>query len=593
MPAHISIFTGLSPFEHKIFLNGQFYKIDKGYLPFLFKERGYKNWAFLSSSILDRVFGLSKGFDFYEDNINNERRCEDTLNIFKEKLKDLKEPFFLWIHFFDPHTPYTPPEVYRKKFLNPYDGEIAYMDFCISELFKILPENTIILIIGDHGELLGEHGEAEHGVLLYEGGIKVPCILVNPEIKNKKISKPVSFNDIYKIIISYFFENKNLSDIINKLEEKPIISSSLYGKEVFGFEPSKSVIFNNFKLILYSEKNFKLFNLKKDPKEEKDMSKENLEKTRELIKILKNYKFPETLSSFASESEKILKSLGYLMPSKREDLKDPERGVLIEKKVKEAIEKISYNDFKSAEKILKSVLQEFPAHGEALSALGKLYLSLGENEKGLEVFQKLISLRKYDVITNLRYAQALIANKKFDEGEKILENSLSINPRLKEVYGELTKIYSLRNEKEKILNLQKKAEENGIEDFYLLFEMGKILESEKKYEESFIYYHKSYKLDPVNLEVLLALSRALIKKRNPKLSIFYLKQFLRIYPDNIQANYLYGILLYNLESKKDEAKIYLNKALNLCNSIELCNKIKGMILKIENNEKINLEEALL
>lgn len=535
---------------------------------------------------------MSRGFDFYEDKINSERKCEETLSIFKEKFKELKEPFFIWVHFFDPHWPYLPPEEYRKKFQEPYDGEIAYMDSCIRELFKIIPENTITLIIGDHGELLGHHNELEHGVLLYEGAIRVPCLLINPEIKNQTYPKPVSFKEIYKILNSYFFEKKELKDILKDLKDEPIISSSLYGREVFGFEPARAVLWKGYKLILYGDKNYKLFNLKEDPDEKRDISKEERERTKELLRILKNYSFPEEISSFPKESEKILKSLGYLMPSKRKNLQDPEKGVLAEKRIKEALERIQYNDFKKAEEILKEILKEFPEHGEGLSALGKLYLTQGKNKEGLEVFKKLFSLRRNDVVTNLRYAQALIANGLTEEAEKVLKNCIEVHPRLKEAYAELTKIYSQKNKKEEILNLHKRAEENEIEDFYLLYEVARIKEEEKKYDESFILYHKSYKLNPLNTECLFSLGRVSIKKNQPKVAINYYRQILKIYPSNCQANYFFGILIYINENKKEDSLNYLYKALNYCTNFEFLNKVKEKINKIERNEMINLEEVL-
>ncbi len=590
LPAHISLFTGVEPFQHKIFLNGQFFKANKNYLPLIFKEKNYNTYGFVSSSILDRVFGISSGFDFYEDNMNNERRCEDTLNLFKEKNKELKEPFFLWIHFFDPHSPYIPPENFRKNFENPYDGEIAYTDFCVSELFKTLPENTITLIIGDHGELLGEHGELEHGVLLYEGAIKVPCLLINPEIKKAKFSKRISFEEIYKIIYSYFFEERSLKEILSKLEEKPVISSSIYGREVFGFQDAKAVIFKDYKLILYGDKNFKLFDLKKDPKEEKDVSKEKRDKVKEMLKVLKEKVFPDNLDEFPKESEKILKSLGYLMPKKGENLKDPEKGVLAEKKLKEAYEELEFKDYKKAVEILNSILKEFPQHGEVLSALGKLYLSIGENKKGLETFKKLYYLRSSDVVTKLRYAQALIANNLFNEAEEILKFCIEKNPRLREAYGELSKIYSKKGKKEEIINLQKRAEENQIEDPFLFFEVAKIREEEKKYDESFFLYHKCYKMDPINPEFLLSLGRVSIKKENLKVAANYYKQVLKVYPNNTEANYNLGLILYILEGKKDESLIYLYRAYNFCQKSNICNKIKEKIDKIERGEKINLEE---
>ncbi len=587
LPAHISLFTGKDPFEHKIFLNGQFYKPEKDYLPLIFKEKNYSTYAFLSSSILDRVFGISRGFDFYEDKFLQERKCEDTLNIFKEKLKEIKEPFFLWIHFFDPHSPYIPPENYRRKFENPYDGEIAYMDFCLGELFKIIPENTITLIVGDHGELLGEKGEEEHGVLLYEGAVKVPCLLINPEIKNTKIEKPISFKEIYKIIKEYFFEKKTFKEIFEKLEDEPIIMSSLYGREIFGFEPARSVIFKDYKLILYGERNFKLFNLKEDPFEEKDIAKENTKKLRELLNFLKGKNFPKKLEeNYLEEGEKILKSLGYLTPSKHNKLKDPEKGVLAEKKVKEAIETISFKNYEEGIRILREVLLEFPEHIEALSALGKTYLFQGKSKDALKVFEKIISLRKGDVTMLLRYGQALLANKEIEKAEKIFKNCLDIHPRLMEAYGELTKIYSSKKEKKEILKLYDKAKENEIEEPFLLLEIAKIREEEKKYDESFLLYHKVYKYNPLNVNVLLSLGRLSFLKENPKMALFYLSQALKIEPFNFEANYKYGLILYKINGKKEEALIYLYKALNNCIEKNICEEIKKDIDLIQRNGEV-------
>ncbi len=590
LPAHISLFTGKDPFEHKIFLNGQFYKPEKDYLPLIFKEKDYSTYAFLSSSILDRVFGTSRGFDFYEDKFIQERKCEDTLNIFKEKLKEIPEPFFLWIHFFDPHSPYLPPENFRRKFENPYDGEIAYMDFCIGELFKSIPENTITLIIGDHGELLGEKGEEEHGVLLYEGAVKVPCLLINPEIKNTKIEKPISFKEIYQILKEYFFEKKSFKEIFEKLEEKPIILSSLYGREVFGFEPARSVIFKEYKLILYGEKNFKLFNLKKDPLEEKNIAKENTKKLRELLNFLKGKNFPKKLEeNYPKEGEKILKSLGYLTPSKHNKLKDPEKGVLAEKKVKEALEIISFKRYEEGIKILREVLLEFPEHIEALSALGKTYLFQGKSKDALKVFEKIISLRKGDVTMLLRYGQALLANKEIARAEKIFKSCLDMHPRLMEAYGELTKIYRAKKEKKEILKLYDKARENEIEEPFLFLEIAKIREEEKKYDESFLLYHKVYKFNPLNVNVLLSLGRLSLLKENPKMALFYYSQVLKIEPFNGEANYKYGLILYKINGKKEEVLIYLYKALNNCFEKKSCEEIKKDIDLIQRNREVKIK----
>lgn len=548
----------------------------------------------MSSSILDRAFGLSKYFDFYEDNFNQERKCEETVNIFKEKLKEIKEPFFAWIHFFDPHSPYNPPEKFRKEFEDPYDGEIAYMDFCIGEIFKSSPENTIFFIIGDHGELLGEHGELEHGVLLYEGAIRVPFLIVDPEVKGERFKTPVDFYDFYKILYDHIISGKDLKKILNEIKEKPIISSSIYGREVFGFEDVRAVLFKGYKLIVYGKKRFKLFNLKDDKKEERDLSKEEKERVRELYKFLRNKKFPEEIrGAFPEEAEKVLKSLGYLMPEKKvKTLKDPEAGVLVEKKIKQAIEYSSFKNFEKAIEILKEVLREYPEHGEALSALGKIYLSAGNLKEGLSIFERLVNLRKNDLVTLLRYGQALSLNGFYEKAEKVFLICLEKNPRMKEAYGELAKIYSLKEKKDEVLKLYEKATSNQIEDFFLTLEMAKIKEKEKDYQGSFLFYHKAYKMDPLNQNVLLSLARVSILDGKPKIAKNYYLQILKINPNSFEANYRLGLLCYILDGNKEESKKYLSKAYYLCFKKDLCEKIKEKIILIDKNEKIEIKDLI-
>jgi len=197
-PAHASLLTGLYPRRHGVRNNLTHYFFEG--TPTLaegLSSSGYRTAAFVSSIVLEGRYGFDRGFQFYDDYLRSspesritpvtaERPGEATADRALAWLDGLSgdQPYFLWVHFYDPHTPYSPPspwaETYRDR---PYDGEIAYMD---SQVGRLLPhpratgDDVMVLAIGDHGEGLGDHGEKAHGLLVYESTIRVPWILKLP-----------------------------------------------------------------------------------------------------------------------------------------------------------------------------------------------------------------------------------------------------------------------------------------------------------------------------------------------------------------------------------------------------------------------------
>ncbi len=186
LPAHSTILTGVYPFRHGVRDNGIFVLPDEfRTVAEILREDGYQTGAFISAYVLDKNFGTAQGFTTYNDQFHSERpallpsrkaiRWVDRL--------DGARPFFMWIHYYDPHLPRTPPEPYRSmRELDPYDQEVAAMDaglgWLIAELKdRDLLSRTDILLVGDHGEGLGDHGEPEHGLFLYDATLRVPLIL--------------------------------------------------------------------------------------------------------------------------------------------------------------------------------------------------------------------------------------------------------------------------------------------------------------------------------------------------------------------------------------------------------------------------------
>ena len=195
--AHASILTGLDPDHHGVRHNGQ-YRLDPSQVTLaeVLRENNYETAAFVSGFVLDTRYGLSQGFDRYDDRTEplpgqpfsglGERNAEATTDAALEWLGGRNEsrPFFLWVHYYDPHTEYKPPEAYASRFpTSPYDGEIAYMDAQIGRLVAELEKTgneLLVVVAGDHGESFGEHSEHGHSRFLYESTQRVPLFLWSP-----------------------------------------------------------------------------------------------------------------------------------------------------------------------------------------------------------------------------------------------------------------------------------------------------------------------------------------------------------------------------------------------------------------------------
>jgi arylsulfatase A-like enzyme/Flp pilus assembly protein TadD len=198
-PSHAVILTGTYPFQNGVQdftgqpLAPQFRSVAQS-----FKQAGYATGAVVSAFVLDRSWGLGRGFDFYDDAFSAEtfqkkdiglvdRRAEESIDHAIAWLKKTpRRPFFLWLHLYDPHSPYDPPEPYRSEYRShPYDGEIAYADHELGRLMAWLKQNklydsSVIVALSDHGESLGEHGEDEHGFFVYNATVHVPLIVKPP-----------------------------------------------------------------------------------------------------------------------------------------------------------------------------------------------------------------------------------------------------------------------------------------------------------------------------------------------------------------------------------------------------------------------------
>ncbi|MGB7296944.1 MAG: sulfatase, partial [Candidatus Aminicenantales bacterium] len=226
LPAHSSIFTGTYPLFHGVRDNGGFYLDPKHVtLAEMLKDKGYTTGAFVGAFVLDSRWGVDQGFDHYFDNFDLTKYKKISLDTVQRRGDEVLEEarswiggndqgkFFAWIHLYDPHTPYDPPEPYKTQYkggpYSLYDGEIAYVDELIGGFLEFLEARnlsgrTLIIFTADHGEMLGEHKESAHGFFIYDAAVRVPLIFHLPggaAGRGREVSRQVSSVDIMPTVI--------------------------------------------------------------------------------------------------------------------------------------------------------------------------------------------------------------------------------------------------------------------------------------------------------------------------------------------------------------------------------------------------------
>ncbi|MFB3922682.1 MAG: sulfatase-like hydrolase/transferase [Terriglobia bacterium] len=220
LPAHSTILTGSFPMATGMHdFSGNKLPANSATLAGVLKAQGYSTAAFVGSAVLDSRFGLNQGFETYFDHFDFSRLLETNLDqmerrgdqVMDETLhwltRSSRQPFLLWVHLYDPHHPYTPPEPYASRYrAQPYDGEIAFDDSQVGRLVSALKElrlfdNTVVVLAGDHGEGLGEHGEKTHGFFIYNSTLHVPLVVRVPGAAPRVVEDEVSLVDVMPTIL--------------------------------------------------------------------------------------------------------------------------------------------------------------------------------------------------------------------------------------------------------------------------------------------------------------------------------------------------------------------------------------------------------
>jgi len=423
LPSHAAIFTGLLPFENGV-RDNLGYRLPEGTatLASLLKAAGYATGGAVSSAVLDRSTGVAAGFDFWDDRIEASQAGEalgDVQRPGRETEKKLETwiaantgKVFAFLHLYEPHAPYTPPEPWASRYRDhPYDGEIAAADAVVADFIsflrsKDLYDRSIVVLLSDHGEGLGDHGEAEHGIFLYREAIRVPLAVKLPKSaeKGSRVAGPVALVDVMPTVLDLVGTPRPAgvagAGIRLWPREKPgdasadsraarrIYSETFFPRFHFGWSDLASLTEGGMHYI--GGPRPQLYDWKNDPGERRDLGQFPAA-FRALAAALASLKRPMTPPG-ASDPETVRKlaSLGYVGGAAPRPeggpLRDPREGIRAIEAMREAGRELAAGDTEKGIARLAELVRENPEMRDAREALGAAQRRAGRRQEAFETF---------------------------------------------------------------------------------------------------------------------------------------------------------------------------------------------------------------
>ena len=343
-PSHATILTGQYPPTHGVRGNVVFTLGDQyPTLATLVKRRGYRTAAFVGAYPVAAAFGFNQGFDTFDEEFHEtgpldqgaERRANEVADAAGRWLSSPAAndaPFFMWVHFYDPHAPYDPPSPYRERFAGrPYDGEIAFTDAQIGRVLEALrasgrERDTVVMVLADHGEGLGDHGEATHAVLTYQSTMRVPFVVAGPGVPAAKmVAERVATIDVVPTALGLLgmdadraLLGRDLRPLMNgrAAPSDPLYQESLFGRLNCHWAALRGWVKDDWKLITGAVP--ELYNLAEDPGELRNLAAAQPDRVRRMTEDLQrglqrlapggDRAQPRAASP---EQEERLRSLGY------------------------------------------------------------------------------------------------------------------------------------------------------------------------------------------------------------------------------------------------------------------------------------------
>jgi choline-sulfatase len=535
LPSHISIMTSLYPIKHGVRDNGTAHLANEySTLAEVLKAHGYQTAAFVGSFVLDHRFGLNQGFDVYNDQmpadlavlekLEAERNADAVYSSFSEWFSQnaKKQPYFVWIHFYDPHAPYNPPESYRTKYVNnPYAGEVAYTDAVIGRVLQKLktqdPNNQIVAVVGDHGEGLGQHQEATHSLLIYNSTLHVPMIIAAPGLISAGLTFPYlsrtidiapTLLDLAGVQNDLKGQGISLRKSIEEMKDPEVTSASesLYPKVNLGWSELRGVENNQFHFI--DAPRPELYDIINDPGETKNLMNQrsavagNLQN--ELNQLYQGSSSAEKTSQpeMDAETKERLASLGYVSgstPATNQSSRiDPKDKMKVWNDIQTGIFEFGSGNYSKAVQIFESVLKTDKTIPIVYDNLCSSYLRLENWEKAKScntaALQQGINFPAFHVNLGLIYHK----DKQYTQAQKEFLDALSTDPSNTSAHYYLANTLRASGRHEQALIQYQKALELSPDNVFVVNGMAITYIALKRDAEALKAFEQAAKIDPQN-----------------------------------------------------------------------------------------------
>jgi len=603
LPSHVNILLGTTPPYHGVHQNSNsIVAEDFLTLAEYLKSKEYSTAAFIGAFPLDSRFGLPQGFDVYDDSYPSrspveftytEKKAEKVIEAVLGWIEEQDTKWFAWVHLWDPHAPYMPPEPFQSQFKDDlYSGEVAYVDSELGKMFDYLEENhlmenTSIILTGDHGESLGEHGELTHSYFAYNSTLWVPLIIAGPGVDAIRIDEYVSHIDIFPTVCDIlgieepsFLQGVSLVSLMRgkKIKKRAIYFESLDPYYNRGWAPLRGFVEERKKFIDSPLAEF--YDLKNDFDEEKNLVQEiNLDKYRKelknLEKDLSSSQGAQSRQKIDREAQEKLRSLGYVVSpvSQLKKSYGPEDDLktLLPFQQKHTNAMALYNEGKIAEsvKLLSDIIKERKDFSKAYFDLSRIYRDQGMIEDVIAVMEEGLKNNpgNYSIISG--YGIFLVKEGKLDKGIELLHRALVLIDFDPEVWINLGIAYWRKGEYQKALEHYEKALSLDNNDAVIFTNLGTLYFSifmrTKRmvdHTRSIEYFKQAIELDPVLPSAYNGLGNAyqIIGRSSDAISLW--EKSLELDPN-------YDLPVYNLglahfrEGNKAQALKYFVKYLSI------------------------------
>jgi len=525
LPAHATLLSALLPLHHGLRNNGTgVFPNDRATLATLLSARGYRTGAFVGSFILDHRFGLARGFERYDDDIARgagessgtfeaERRGGEVVDRGLAWLRQPDaRPFFAWVHLYDAHAPHAPPAPYAQT----YDGEVEYVDAQVARLLASIDRaKTIVVVVGDHGESLGEHGELTHGLLLYEPALHVPLIVAAPSLASRAVREAVSTVDVATTIAKLAGITFNAVDGRDLLD-KP--SESIYAETEYpstlGWHSLSSMRNGDAKLIAgdYAE----LFDLRRDRREVVNTLTKDRRTYRALqsaLDALRKTAVAARATAVDDETRRKLAALGYIAPvvAGSSAQRDPRAVVALFRRYEEAVAVINAGRARDAVAPLEQLVRDDPSNHVFRETLARALRQSGDRARAVALYREAVALAPHSADAWYNLASALQESGHAAEAEIAIAEAAKRDPDRPEAFNLRGAALAERGELAGAEGEFRKALAADPRNARAWNNLGNVLRVTNRNEEAIAAYERAVDASPQYADALNGLGAALVE----------------------------------------------------------------------------------